>query len=134
MRHALFATGLIAGLSLCTAAPPARADDIDPALRANLWHAVTISGVATVHTETLEFDAHRVAGRAACNRFSAGLTQTGSALAIGHPVATRMYCQGRMDDEKAYFDALAAVHGYVLSDGTLALKASDGRVLITMKK
>jgi heat shock protein HslJ len=125
---------LLAGLALGTVALPARADDIDPALRANLWHAVTISGVQAVHIETLEFDAHRVAGRGACNRFSAGLTQAGSVLTIGHPVATRMYCQGRMNDEKAYFDALAAVHGYQLGDGTLVLKASDGHVLITMKK
>jgi heat shock protein HslJ len=45
-----------------------------------------------------------------------------------------MFCQGRMDAEKRYFDALHAVRGYALNGGALSLNAADGHTLLKLTK
>ena len=113
---------------------PAHAQGIDPALAAETWHVSEIGGTPAAFAETLQFGDHRVAGRSACNRFSAGVRQTGQKLEIGEPVATRMFCQGRMDEERRYFTALHAVSSYSLADGFLSLNDAGGKTLLKLKK
>lgn len=110
----------------------AHAQSVDPALAAATWQVKEVDGTPAIHKETLVFAEHRVTGQGACNRFSAGLKQTGGTLEIGQPVAMRMFCQGRMDEEHAYFNALHAAKSYVLSEGTLMLNAGDGHALIKL--
>jgi heat shock protein HslJ len=112
----------------------AHAQGVDPALTSATWHVVEVEGAQTTYAETLQFAEHRVAGKGACNRFSAGLKQAGQALEIGQPVATRIFCQGRMDAEKRYFDALHAARSYALNAATLSLNAADGHTLVKLTK
>ncbi|KAB2920368.1 MAG: META domain-containing protein [Hyphomicrobiaceae bacterium] len=107
---------------------------VDPALEAATWHVLEIDGAPASYAETLQFSDHRVTGKAACNRFSAGMKQTGQLLEIGQPVATRMFCQGRMDEERRYFQALHAVRSFMLDDGGLVLNAADGHALLKLRK
>jgi heat shock protein HslJ len=106
----------------------------DPALAAGPWRVVEIEGAQAAHGETLRFTGQGIAGQSACNRFSAGLKQQGQAVEISPPVSTRMYCEGRMDDERRYLDALKAAQGYSLSGDTLSLKDADGRTRVKLSK
>lgn len=106
----------------------------DPALSAGPWRVVEIEGAQAAHGETLRFTGQGIAGQSACNRFSAGLKQQGQAVEISPPVSTRMYCEGRMDDERRYLDALKAAQGYTLSGDTLSLKDADGRTRVKLSK
>ena len=121
-------------LLLAVAAVPVRAQGVDPALTGATWHVVEIEGVRPPNPQTLQFGDQRVTGQGPCNRFAAGFKQTGQSIEIGQPVATRMFCQARMEAEKRYFDALHAVRGYALEDSTLSLNAADGHTLVKLTK
>ncbi len=125
---------VLAGCCLALVSATTLHAQVDPALEAVTWHVVEIDGARASYAETLQFSDHRVSGKAACNRFSAGVKQTGQLLEIGQPVATRMFCQGRMDDERRYFEALHAVRSFVLADSGLVLNAVDGHALLKLKQ
>jgi heat shock protein HslJ len=129
-RRALFAIAMAAAIAEGTV----HAQAVDPALAAETWHVFEIEGVQATFQETLQFAEHRVTGRSACNRFTAGLQQSAGTLEIGQPVATRMFCQGRMDEEQRYFNALHAARSYEMTDGLLSLHGSDGHPVLKLKK
>ncbi len=124
---------IFAGAAL-SAQAQAQTQSPDPALSAGAWRVVEIEGAQAAHGETLRFTGQGIAGQSACNRFSAGLKQQGQAVEISPPVSTRMYCEGRMDDERRYLDALKAAQGYTLSGDTLSLKDADGRTRVKLSK
>lgn len=116
------------------AAAPAAAQTFDPALAATTWRVIEVAGAPMPNPVTLQFGTHSISGRAPCNRYTAGFKQTGQAIDIGQPVPTRSFCQGRMETEKQYFDALHAARTYTLGEGTLSLNAADGSALIKLAK
>lgn len=117
-------------------APPSHAQtqSPDPAPPAGAWRVIEIEGAQAAHGETLQFTGQGIAGKSACNQFSAGFKQQGQAVEIGQPVSTRMYCEGRMDEERRYLDALKASQGYSLSGDTLTFKDSSGRERVKLSK
>jgi heat shock protein HslJ len=119
---------------LLIVAAPASAQAVDPALTATTWRVVELLGAPVPYPVTLQFADHSVSGRGPCNRFSAGFKQSNESVEIGQPVATRMFCQGRMDAEKQYFDMLHAAHRYRIADGVLSLNSADGSTLIKLAK
>jgi heat shock protein HslJ len=121
-------------LLMVAAAAPASAQSVDPALTATTWRVVELLGSPMPFPVTLQFASHGISGRGPCNRYSAGFKQSSESVEIGQPVATRAFCQGRMDAEKQYFDTLHAAHRYRIVDGTLSLNSADGSALIKLSK
>ncbi|WP_439534638.1 META domain-containing protein [Polymorphobacter sp.] len=73
----------------------------------------------------------RVAGRAACNRYSGSWTQTGTTVRFGPLITTKMACApALMDMEQKFLSTLEAVTTLSF-DGTGAalLKSPDGRII-----
>lgn len=129
MRRLLPLLGVLAGLV------PAGAQQVEPKLVAHPWRVVEVLGRAMAFPVSLEFGADgRLSGRGPCNRYTAGFKQSGGSLEIGQAAATRMFCEGRMEAEKLYFDALRLVHRYTLGDGTLSLNSADDSALIKLAK
>jgi len=88
------------------------------------------AGLADGARVSLQFGADgRVAGRSACNRYSAAYTLDGERLAIRAGAGTRMACApALMQLESRFLAALAAVQGFALSaDGALELRGAGGR-------
>lgn len=129
MRTVLALAVLAAGISAAAAQAA-----LDPVMTSTTWHVVEIEGEPATYAETLQVSDSRIAGKAACNRFAAGFKHTGPTVEIGQPVATRVFCQGRMDAEKRYLDALHATHAYVLSEGSLVFNAADGHAVLKLAK
>jgi heat shock protein HslJ len=85
---------------------------------------------------TLAFDAGRIAGKSACNRYSAdiGEGEGPGEIHIGQAITTRMACAEQlMEIEMHYLQALAMVTGFSFHAGSLALTGQtvDG-VLFSM--
>lgn len=104
----------------------------DPAaLLAGRWRLLSAGDETLPDEADITFDGDRVAGRAACNRFSGGFTLTGEGLSFGAMATTRMACPGGlMQAEAAVLGAFGKVDRFDISDqGHLLLMAGE-RVLI----
>ena len=97
-RYALVAlAALLAGCA--TGDAPAT-----PVLGGAAWNVTSIDGEATPRTDMyqMEFKDGRASGRFGCNRFSGSYTSTGSTLALGPTISTKMACPepaGRHESE-----------------------------------
>ena len=98
------------------------------------WQVVERAGarVSDAQPMTLVFGSDgRIAGMAACNRYSGAFSLSGEGLRLSQIIATRMACApALMNDEQGFFAALSAVTGFAIgADGSLELK-SGARVLM----
>lgn len=97
------------------------------------WRVVSIGGEppAADSEITMSFAEGRVAGRSACNRYTASATLDGTSLTIGEAVGTRMACpEPIMAQETAFLAFITAPLTVAFDpDGTLVLTASDGTEL-----
>jgi heat shock protein HslJ len=85
-------------------------------------------------TVTAQFDAEgRVSGSAGCNSYSASYTTSNRSLTISTAISTLMACPepaGIMEQEQAYLAALENVTTYDIRGNMLALKDSEGAVMV----
>lgn len=115
---------------------PTAGDATTPTLERTTWKLATLAGEPVTAPDgerapTLFLDPsdHRAFGSGGCNRFSGSYTLEGGNLGIGPLVSTKMYCEGVMDQEAAYFAALEATRGWRVSARELELTGADGAVL-----
>lgn len=91
---------------------------------------------APLHPEvTLVFDAERLTGKSACNRYFAGVSagDMPGDLAVSQVGGTRMACPGKiMDLESSYLEALGNVTRYSFLAGKLVLAWQKDDVTNTM--
>jgi heat shock protein HslJ len=94
------------------------------------WRATGIGGeVISADVEvTATFGTDgRVSGKGGCNRYSGSFTVTGSAIAVGPIMATRMACLGEGGRvEGRYLAALGAVTSWGIDGTTLILTGPAG--------
>lgn len=108
----------------------------DPArLLAGEWVVTALDGAALPKGAdvTLAFEAGRVSGLAACNRYSGSYNLTGEGLSFGPMAGTRMACPDPlMTTEAAVYAAFARVTQFdIAPDGSLLLKADETTTLFT---
>lgn len=82
----------------------------------------------------ITFSEGQVSGQSACNRYFAEYTQDGSKLSIGQAGSSQMYCEGLMDYEADYLQALAEVERFELSDNSLKLLDQAGNAILVFRK
>ncbi|HEY5775388.1 MAG TPA: META domain-containing protein, partial [Xanthomonadales bacterium] len=78
---------------------------------------------------TLTFDAGRITGKSACNRYSADIKEGEKPgdISIGPAMGTRMACpEPLMDLETRYLEMLAQVTRFSFHAGQLALNGQNG--------
>lgn len=102
------------------------------------WQVVESAGarVADAQQMTLVFGSDgRIAGMAACNRYSGNFRLSGEGLRLSQLLATRMACApALMDQEQRFLAALAAVTNFAIAaDGALELKSGE-RVLVRARR
>jgi len=100
------------------------------------WVIVAVDGSAVeadsagrAPTLLLRGEERQATGLAGCNRFSGAYRWVGDSLSFGPLAMTRMFCEGRMELESRYGQALTAVTTLRLVDGVLELLAGDRVVL-----
>jgi heat shock protein HslJ len=94
------------------------------------WHLLALDGQRVAPGTTLRLEADgSMSGRAPCNSYGTQNTGALPALALRPIRATRMACP-RLDEEQAFFDALAVMTTLDLSGpDRLILSGPDGRVM-----
>ena len=83
---------------------------------------------------TLEFAEGAMTGRAGCNGFGAEYELDGDELIVGQQMATTMmWCEGLMDQETAYRQALTAAESVTLKDGALTVHTAEGDLVFAAR-
>jgi putative lipoprotein len=81
---------------------------------------------------TLEMNKDHVSGSGGCNRFAGGFTLKRRSLSFGHVAATMMMCPQGMEQEQAFFAALAKTARYSIDGDRLELLDKSGAVLMRL--
>jgi putative lipoprotein len=103
------------------------------------WRAEDIGGRGVVDNAqtTLTFDGEgRVTGSGGCNRYFGPATLQGDSISFGGIGSTRMACPpARMEQEQAFFAALAATRSYRFDESgqNLLFLGEDGAVLVRLR-
>ncbi|MFN2387073.1 MAG: META domain-containing protein [Thermoanaerobaculia bacterium] len=71
-------------------------------------------------------EGRRAVGNGGCNRFGGTYTLEGARMRFGALVSTKMFCEGVMEQEQAFLDALSATMGYRIEGDDLELLGPDG--------
>jgi copper homeostasis protein (lipoprotein) len=105
-------------------------------LEGTTWKLVALAGRSIssqdeerAPTLTLDSKDHRANGSGGCNRFGGGYALKGDELSFDPLISTKMYCEGVMDQEQAYFTALEATRGWRVNGRELELTGAGGEVL-----
>ncbi len=118
----------LAGLVLVAAACNG-SDEAAIELDGTAWNLTDLAGQGIVEGSevTLEFAEGAMTGRAGCNGFGAEYELDGGELTVGQQMAsTMMWCEGLMDQESAYTQALIAAESVTLEDGALTVHTANG--------
>lgn len=75
----------------------------------------------------------RAGGYAGCNQYGGEFSIDGSTISFGQLAMTRMYCEGFMDLERSFSQALDQTRGWRVADDHLEL-LGDGRVLARLTR
>lgn len=121
----------LAGLALFVAASNG-AGEAAIELDGTAWYLTDLAGQGVVEGSevTLEFAEGAMTGRAGCNGFGAEYELDGDELIVGQQMATTMmWCEGLMDQEAAYTQALIAAESVTLEDGELTVHTANGELV-----
>jgi heat shock protein HslJ len=103
-----------------------------PALDGTQWSLVEMNGEAIPEDLeiTIAFDEGLINGQSACNIYFAEYTQDGLKLSIGLAGSSKKYCEGLMDLEAKYLQALSEVKSFDHSFNELIMKNQSGEVIL----
>ncbi len=122
---------LVYGLALAFVFVSAASAQTD-GLSANHWSLVEMNGEAVSNSRaSVEFSADRknVSGSGGCNRFFGGVRVGRGTMRFSGLGSTRMFCDGAMEAETAFLDAVKSVTRYRIRDNVLTLMAGRTEVL-----
>ena len=115
---------------------PAATDKPDVSLVNTYWRLVELNGGPVLPGKDRELhmmmkSTDQLSGYAGCNQFTGALNVTDTSLAIGPVAATRMMCEGTMEQEREFLQALENASSYMISGEDLSV--GDGHGAITMR-
>ena len=95
------------------------------------WNLVEWKGMTILPNAipTLAFDEAGLHGITGCNNYFGGFTLDGTALTISQVGMTEMWCEGVMDQEQAFLEALQAAASLTLDDNSLTLHTAEGDLI-----
>lgn len=70
----------------------------------------------------------RVNGYSGCNQFMGSFTVTGDGLSFGPIAGTRRMCEGHMDQEMAFLQALENAHRYAIAGEDMTMEDANGEI------
>ncbi|MGQ0455582.1 MAG: META domain-containing protein [Hyphomicrobium sp.] len=123
-RSAKFALVALAGITM--SACSSQAQDISGA-----WSATDVGG-KPVRGVSISIEDARLSGTGGCNRIAGPAVISGGDVKFGPLIATRMFCDGKMETEEAFIAPLEAAKSFDLSEGTLTLKDASGAAVAVL--
>jgi heat shock protein HslJ len=98
--------------------------DNRPELVGSEWIFTAIDGAPPLGGATLSFQADRLSANAGCNRMAGDWRSKGGQLIAGPLMATKMFCEGRMEQERAVSELLEARPELTVSGDRMTLASS----------
>ena len=88
------------------------------------------------HEITLNLDAkeNSINGNASCNDYRFEFKMKGKEIIMKPGIATKMYCESKMETERSFMKLMSQVKYIAQSDENLYLKNSENQLLIKAKK
>lgn len=120
MRQAFAFLALPALLAGCATTSAGTA----PTLAGSEWRITAIDGAPPVGEASLAFRPERLVASAGCNRLGGTWRQEAGKLVVGPLMATRMFCEGKMDQERALNDLLGGEPAVTLGGDRLTLRTT----------
>ncbi len=127
------ALALLGGCTRLMSAPPP-APGTAPALADSAWRFTAIDGAPPSGEATLTFQPDRLIANAGCNRMGATWRFDAGKLVTGPLMATRMFCEGKMDQERQVSELLGAAPEVMVHGDRLTLKGSTHSAELTRTK
>ena len=116
------------------------ATPVEPEFLEVEWVVVELDGVAVEADSTrpaptlrLSREGQRASGHAGCNQFGGTWRGAADSLSFGPLAMTKMFCEGRMEVEARYGQALGQVNGARVVAGMLELLAGE-RVVVRARR
>ncbi len=75
-----------------------------------------------------------ISGYSGCNTFSCKYTEEKETMALGFPIASKMYCPNKNEIEKDFLKTLIEVKTKVIEEESLFLKNEEGIILFSGTK
>ncbi|MGI9224442.1 MAG: META domain-containing protein [Woeseiaceae bacterium] len=105
----------------------------DVSLTNTYWKLVALNGGAVEPGEGKELHMilkgdDRVGGYSGCNQFMGSVVVSGDGLSFGPIAGTRRMCEGSMDQENAFLQALESAHRFSISGEDLAVENANGEI------
>jgi heat shock protein HslJ len=87
-------------------------------------------------TYTIKIDAEeqRIGGKFDCNNYSSEYEKDGQNINFGFAIASKMYCEGEMKNENAFFGKLNKMKSFEYEDGILQFYGEDKKMILKLKK
>lgn len=117
MRKVFLPLASLALLAACTTTSATA-----PTLGDSAWRFTQIDGTPPVGEATLTFEGNRLSANAGCNRMGGTWRSDAGKLIAGPLMATKMFCEGKMDQERAVSELLGSSPDLTLSDNRMTLR------------
>jgi len=78
-------------------------------------------------------DENSINGTFDCNTFTIDFERNGNVVKFGYGMATKMYCDGKMHNESAFFKSTQNMTSYSYSKGELVFYNMDKEVILELK-
>jgi putative lipoprotein len=112
---------------------PAEEPDGHSGLSGSEWRVTEVLGSPVAGAGTARFTQTSVRGRAACNVYFASFRENGGGvIEIAGINETRRVCEGRMELERGYLQALERAKSYRVESGTIVLMDAGGKPLVRL--
>lgn len=76
----------------------------------------------------------RISGQFDCNNYSAEYEKDGQNIDFGFAVASKMYCEGEMKNENAFFGKLTKLKSFEFEDEILKFFDQEEKMILKLKK
>lgn len=106
-----------------------------PAIIGSTWIATEING-APAPTDRSTFkitEEMKAAGNGACNSWFAPILLEGNTVQLGAIASTKKACRDTIEQEMAYFAALAVSRTWEAAEGELRFSDADGKVVLRFR-
>jgi len=105
-----------------------------PKLADTEWRFTAIDGAAPAGEATLSFQGDRLSASAGCNRMAGTWHSEGGKLFAGPLAATRMFCEGKMEQEHAVSALLGGAPQITETNGQMTLTSAGHSAVLERKR
>lgn len=114
----------LASLALLASCTTTEAGPSGPKLGDSEWRFTAIDGSPPVGEATLSFQGERLSANAGCNRMGGTWRNEGGKLVAGPLMSTKMFCEGKMDQERSVSELLGSSPDLSVGADRMTLKTT----------